>query len=94
MRIFHKSPKTSDLIEQISRSDKVKVERIKDEVRVSIDGDGLVLKIYPERKTAEFIDIENEWDELKYALEEKYPKFPELEDLRKSMSERGYDIAW
>ena len=82
------------LIEQISRSDKVKVERIKDEVRVSIEGDGLVLRIYPESKTAEFIDIEDEWYELKYALEEKYPQFPELESLRIGMSESGYRIIW
>ena len=63
------------------------------EISVSIDHER-ILRIYPEGKTAEFLDIEDEWDELDIALKEKYPKFPRLKEVTDYLNGLDYHIIY
>ncbi|MDO8528751.1 MAG: hypothetical protein Q7S06_02570 [Nanoarchaeota archaeon] len=83
-----------EVLKEISKNKKISVERIDDEIGISIEKEGLILRIYPLHSTSEFLDIEDEWTELDFALKEKYPEFPELQVLVDYMNENYYDIVW
>ena len=86
-----------DVFDEI-RNPLVKIERVDvDKINVSaINGifSNLILRIYPESRMAEFIDIEDKWDDLNPALKSKYPEIPELKKIVDFMNEENYGIIW
>ena len=89
---------TIDLVlNEISKNGKIKVVKTSEEIGVSVmrgDYYERVLRIYPQFKTAEFLDINDEWDELQGALEEVYKEFPQLIILTRHLNNAGYDIIF
>jgi len=87
-----------DLLSSVSEDGRVRVESIgENDLHVSVkDGDNyrLVLRIYPLGKTAEFLDIGGEWDELDGALEEDYREFPELLRMKRILDTLDYGIIF
>lgn len=89
--------KLDDLLNEISKNKKITIKRIdKNDVLVFMEIDGWteVLRIYPETKTAEFLDIEDDWVELEGAVEERYKSLPEIKRLYDYLNENKYDIIF
>ncbi len=87
----------NDVLDHISKNKKIKIERVGDnDVRVFIKIDGMtdILRIYPKTKTAEFLDIEEEWEELIGAVEAKYKNFSEIKVLVAYLNANKYDIIF
>ncbi len=88
-----------EVLDKISENGKVRVERTDESVDVSIKEGGSsvyarILRIYPHSKSAEFLDIGDEWDELQGALKDEYGGFPELLFLTDYLNEEKYDIIF
>lgn len=85
------------VLKEISKNKKIKVKRVGDndiQVFIEVDEWRDVLRIYPKTKTAEFLDIEDEWEELLGAVEEKYKGLPEIRMLVDYLNENKYDIVF
>ncbi len=86
-----------ELLDEVSKSSQIKVDKSDDEIDISIkDGEifSRILRVYPQNKTAEFLDIEDVWDELHYALEDKYGTFPEVAKIADFLNQNKYSITW
>jgi hypothetical protein len=84
----------NQILREISNDGSLEVETLENEFSISTDRDRRILRIYPGNKTAEFLDIEDEWDELKWALDEKYSEYPGLKILVEYLNDKFYDITW
>ncbi len=85
------------LLQEISANKGIRIETLRDEYVISVKENGnfdLILRIYLSGKTAEFIDIEDEWDELDYAIQDKYGKFPEIKRVVDYLNNNNYSIIW
>lgn len=84
-------------LEAAERNQKIKVEILDDEIKVSLVEDPfeVIVIVYPKHKTAEFLDVDptNEWDELKGALE-RYSGFPEIIGVYNELCKEDYRITW
>ncbi|VVB83404.1 Uncharacterised protein [uncultured archaeon] len=80
----------TDLIDNLSKSDKVSVKKGHDLFAVNLNGDFLI--IYPHIKLAEFLDLGDNWDDLYKALEEYYKEIPELKPLYEYLRREEYKI--
>ncbi len=89
-----------DLLNAIPKSDRVRIEEIDDnEIKVSVNNGSCymrVLRIYSHGKSAEFLDIDDKWDELDGALEDDifYRKFPELLKIKRVLNSLDYHIMF
>lgn len=81
------------ILELLSRNKKVLVRNIREDNIMVKMGDS-VLMLYPKTKTAEFLDIPEEWDELPAILEGEYKDFPELKRLYDYMIKGRYQIIF
>lgn len=80
----------TDLLNTLSKNNKVSVKMRHDLVTVNLNGD--ILVIYHHVKLAEFLDINDDWVELHGALEEYYKEIPELKQLYEYLREEKYNI--
>ncbi|MFZ1971041.1 MAG: hypothetical protein WAU65_02590 [Candidatus Nanoarchaeia archaeon] len=53
-----------------------------------------ILTISPKDKTAEFVNIEEDWTEIQSALEKKHENYPELRALADYLTQEEYNITW
>ena len=78
--------------------DRIRLEKFGDnDIDVLIKRNGeytRVLRIYPLGKFAEFLDIDDQWDELDGALESDYGEFPELLEIAHYLKREKYDIIF
>jgi hypothetical protein len=89
--------KLDDLLSEISKNKKITVNKIgRKVIRVLMEVDGMrdVLMIYPETKSAEFLDLDAEWEELQAAVETEYKNLPEIKRLYNYLIENKYDIIF
>ena len=90
--------KIEDLLSEISKDGKIIFEKIEEdipEISISIKRENSyerVLRIYPKVKTAEFLDINEEWEELIWALEVYYKEFPGLRRITDYLNKEKYRI--
>lgn len=90
-----------EVLEEAQLEDDVLVLRSKCQVSVSVRiGDDkhnfwkTVLRIYPEYRYADFVDLEPGWEHLDEALREKYWDFPVIEALREALDGEEYEYSW
>ena len=90
--------KIEDILSEVSKDGKIKAERINDnDIDIFIrKGEHYerILRIYPQSKTAEFLDIDEEWEELQSALEKDYKEFPGLLALTYYLNRNKYSITF
>jgi hypothetical protein len=76
------------ILNYLNEYSRIKIRRVNVEITLSLDED--IIKIYPENKRAEFLDIDSA-DEI--TIKDKYyENFPELKHLFKELIKEGYDI--
>ncbi len=78
---------------RIANGEGIRCEQDGKEVKVFVERN-LELRIYPQTKTAEFLEIDYEWDELKHAVRNRYSKHPEMVVLTDLLNAGGYEIIW
>lgn len=86
-----------EILDKVTENKKITIKRIRDnDVQVFMEVDGFIdiLRIYPKTKTAEFLDIEDLWEELISAVEEKYKSLPEIRKLVDYLNENKYNITF